>query len=393
MSIFNRLRRLIDSVGISQVSTICSREEFSCVMEREFARAERSNQSFSVVDFNIGDVEANKELDRELGKQLLRVLAKRLRSTDEVGWLDGYHVGVLLYNTPSEGAQIFSKKILEMLPDAFTPPDFKIHSYPIGDQTKDDSSYQGQEKRRTSRGSPSSYDVVREKSTTKLAREMKMLYSLAMPKWKRLLDIAGALFLLILFSPLFLLVALVIKILSPGPVFFKQPRVGYGGKVFTLYKFRTMKVHADTSAHQRYLSELIRGTGDANETVKPMIKLDDPQIIPFIGKILRATCIDELPQLVNVLLGDMSLVGPRPPILYEVEDYVAWHTGRFDAVPGMTGLWQVSGKNRLTFLDMARLDIRYSRQRSLVLDLIILLLTPLALFYEVKDNLRKKNNY
>jgi lipopolysaccharide/colanic/teichoic acid biosynthesis glycosyltransferase len=108
---------------------------------------------------------------------------------------------------------------------------------------------------------------------------------------------------------------------------------------------------------------------------------------------LRATCIDELPQLVNVLLGDMSLVGPRPPILYEVEDYVAWHTGRFDAVPGMTGLWQVSGKNRLTFLDMARLDIRYSRQRSFVLDLIILLLTPLALFYEVKDNLRKKNNY
>jgi lipopolysaccharide/colanic/teichoic acid biosynthesis glycosyltransferase len=211
-----------------------------------------------------------------------------------------------------------------------------------------------------------------------------------MPKWKRLIDIVGALFLLILFSPLILLVALMIKIVSSGPVFFKQGRVGYGGKVFTLYKFRTMKVHADVSKHRKYLAGLIRETAGEKERGKPMEKLNDPQIIPFIGKILRVTCIDELPQLINVLLGDMSLVGPRPPIPYEVEEYVTWYTGRFDAVPGMTGLWQVRGKNRLTFKEMARLDIRYARQMSLGLDFKILLLTPLAIFYQIKDSLGKK---
>jgi len=385
MSIFNRLRRLIDSVGMPQISTICSREEFSCILERELARAERNNQVFSVVDFDIGDVENN----REMGKQLLQALSKRLRSTDEVGWLHGHHIGVLLYNTPTEGAHVFSKRILELLPKVFTPPDFRIHTYPTGDQTRDESSYQGVERRRMSQDPPFSQDSTKEKAP-KPVRQMRMLYSLAMPSWKRLIDIFGSMVLLILFSPLLVIAALMIKVVSPGPVFFKQRRVGYGGKVFTLYKLRTMKVHADASAHQQYLAELIRETVGEKETGKPMEKLDDPQIIPFIGKILRVTCIDELPQLINVFLGDMSLVGPRPPIPYEVEEYVTWYTGRFDAVPGMTGLWQVSGKNRLTFKDMARLDVRYARQLSFALDLKILLFTPLAILFQVKDSLRNK---
>ena len=384
MFFFNRLRRLIDSVGMPQISTICAREEFSCVLERELARAERNNQVFSVVDFDIGDIETN----RELGKQLLQALAKRLRSTDEVGWLHGHHIGVLLYNTALEGAHIFSDRILELLPKVFSPPDFKIHIYPTGEQTKDDSSYQGAERRQTSQAIPSSRNKSREK-VPKPVREMRMLYSLAMPPWKRSVDLVGALLLLILFFPLLLLAGLMIKIVSPGPIFFKQRRVGYGGRVFTLYKLRTMKVHADASAHQQYLAELIRETSGEKETGRPMVKLDDPQIIPF-GKILRVTCIDELPQLINVFLGDMSLVGPRPPIPYEVEEYVTWYTGRFDAMPGMTGLWQVSGKNRLTFKDMARLDVRYARQMSFALDLKILIFTPLAIFFQIKDSLRNK---
>ena len=366
-----------------QISTICSKEEFSCILERELARAERSNQVFTVVDFDIGDVEDNKEL----GKNLLQALAKRLRSTDEVGWLQGQHIGVLLYNTSIEGAQVFSRRILELLPKVFTPPDFNIHTYPTRDQSKEDSSYQEIEERRTNRGSPSFHDVTKEK-VPKPVRGMRMLYSRAMPIWKRLLDVFGSLFLLILFSPLFLLVALIIKIVSSGPVFFKQLRVGYGGRVFTLYKLRTMKVHADPSEHRKYLAELIHDTAGKKETGKAMVKLDDPQIIPFIGKILRVTCIDELPQLINVLLGDMSLVGPRPPIPYEVEEYVTWYTGRFDAVPGMTGLWQVSGKNRLTSKEMARLDVRYARQLSFALDLKILIFTPLAIFFQIKDSLQ-----
>jgi len=383
MSFFNSLKRIIDSVGAPQISTICSREEFSCILERELARAERSNQIFSVVEFDIGDVEVN----RELGKQLLQALAKRLRSTDEVGWIHGHHIGVLLYNTLTEGAHVFSQRILDLLPSALTHPDFKIHTYPTVVQAKDDSGYQCPERRQTSQG----YQNVTRGKSPKPVREMRMLYSLAMPTWKRSIDIVGALVLLMLFFPFLALAALMIKIVSPGPIFFKQLRVGYGGRVFSLYKLRTMKVHADASAHRKYLAELIRDTAGEKETGRPMVKLDDPQIIPF-GKILRVTCIDELPQLINVLLGDMSLVGPRPPIPYEVEEYVTWYSGRFDAVPGMTGLWQVSGKNRLTFKDMARLDIRYARQMSFALDLKILLLTPLAIFYQIKDSLRNKQS-
>ncbi|MCX8011708.1 MAG: sugar transferase [Desulfobacterota bacterium] len=380
MFLLERLRNFICSKGMPQISTICSREEFSCIIERELARAERSGQVFSVVEFDIGDVEAN----RESGKHLLQVLAQRLRSTDEVGWLPEHRIGVLLYNTSREGAQIFVKRILESLSLDFTHPSYKIHTYPTEEKSTGEfkPSY-------TQNGKIVSYacEELRAKKTKPL-REMRMLYPLAMPKWKRLMDITGALLLLIVLSPLFIVIALIIKIVSPGPVFFKQLRVGYGGKLFTIYKFRTMKVNADFSAHQKYLSKLIRETNGKINAEKPMVKLDDPQIIP-VGKILRTTCIDELPQLLNVLRGEMSLVGPRPPIPYEVEDYITWHTGRFDAVPGMTGLWQVSGKNRLTFKEMARLDIRYARQISFGLDIKILLLTPLAIFFQIRDSLRK----
>ena len=151
------------------------------------------------------------------------------------------------------------------------------------------------------------------------------------PSWKRIMDIVGSLVGLILFSPIFLIISLTIKIVSPGPVCFKQDRIGYGGKTFPFIKFRTMKVNMDTTAHQRYYCNLIKGD-DAG--CRSMAKLDDsdPNIIPF-GKLLRKTYLDELPQLLNVLRGEMSLVGPRPPIPYEVAEYIKWHNGRFDAMP------------------------------------------------------------
>lgn len=204
------------------------------------------------------------------------------------------------------------------------------------------------------------------------------------PGWKRTLDIFGSFVGLILLSPVFLVITVLIKIVSPGPVFFKQARIGYGAKEFNILKFRTMKVNADISSHQKYLSELINEDDDKEEgSAKPMMKQDsdNPNIIPF-GRFLRNSCLDELPQLINVLLSDMSLVGPRPPIPYEVEEYLIWHKGRFDGLPGMTGLWQVSGKNRLTFKEMIRLDIKYERQMSLLTDLKILFLTPFAILRE-----------
>ncbi len=206
----------------------------------------------------------------------------------------------------------------------------------------------------------------------------------SIPVWKRTLDIFGSFLGLVILSPLFLVLAILIKIVSPGPVFFKQTRIGYGAKEFSFWKFRTMKLNADTSSHEKYLSELINEDDDEGEgSVKPMIKQDrdNPNIISF-GHFLRSSCLDELPQLINVLLGDMSLVGPRPPIPYEAEEYLIWHKGRFDGLPGMTGLWQVSGKNRLTFKEMIRLDIQYERQMSLLTDIKILLMTPFAILNE-----------
>jgi lipopolysaccharide/colanic/teichoic acid biosynthesis glycosyltransferase len=190
------------------------------------------------------------------------------------------------------------------------------------------------------------------------------------PVWKRAMDLIGAVVALTLCAPVMLLVAAYIRIVSPGPVFFRQERVGYRGKLFTFLKFRTMKPGNDVSTHREHLRELIR-----NDT--PMWKLDtvnDPRIIPG-GNILRKLSLDELPQFINVLRGEMSLVGPRPCIPYEAEEYLRWHTRRFDVYPGLSGLWQVSGKNRLSFKEMIRLDIAYANNMSLLLDLAIILRT------------------
>jgi lipopolysaccharide/colanic/teichoic acid biosynthesis glycosyltransferase len=211
------------------------------------------------------------------------------------------------------------------------------------------------------------------------------------PPWKRTMDIIGAIFGLLFFSPLMLLISLLIKIVSPGPVLFIQERLGFGGKSFQFMKFRTMKVNADTMKHQQYYTQLIRGRLSKAKSKQIMTKLDESNtdIIPF-GKILRMTYLDELPQLLNVLSGDMSLVGFRPPIFYEVEEYLRWHNGRFGSVPGMTGLWQVSGKNRLTFREMIQLDVSYARQLSFWLDIKILLMTPIAIISQIMDEFQKK---
>jgi len=210
-----------------------------------------------------------------------------------------------------------------------------------------------------------------------------------LPVWKRTMDITGALSGLIFLLPLFAIVALMIKIVSPGPVFFKQKRVGHGGRIFTFLKFRTMHVNADGRFHSEYVKSLIKDNQN-NEAGKPMAKLDNnPQIIQ-LGKFLRKTCIDEFPQLINVLRGEMSLVGPRPDLPYEIEEYLDWNMKRHNIVPGMTGLWQVSGKNRLTFKEMIRLDITYSKKCSFLLDIKILLFTIPAILLQIIDFYKDK---
>lgn len=216
-------------------------------------------------------------------------------------------------------------------------------------------------------------------------QRLEPLFVRRFPRWKRLLDIMGSVCGLIVLAPIFATIGIMIKIVSPGPVLFRQHRVGAGGNLFTCLKFRTMKVNADTKVHEKHIEKLIGSTTVGGQPGDPMEKLNRDSRVIFGGHLLRSAGLDELPQLINVLSGQMSLVGPRPPIPYEVAKYPHWYRARFDIVPGLTGLWQVSGKNRLGFNEMIRLDIKYAMNRSFFLDCKILLLTPFAVFRQLMD--------
>jgi lipopolysaccharide/colanic/teichoic acid biosynthesis glycosyltransferase len=185
---------------------------------------------------------------------------------------------------------------------------------------------------------------------------------------------------MIICSPIYLLVAALVRATSPGPALFRQTRVGWMGRPFTMIKFRTMHADADHLLHHQFVTGFIKAGGQGQEVrTDALFKLsNDPRVTP-LGRVLRRTSLDELPQLWNVLRGDMSLVGPRPPLFYELEQYQPWHLRRvMEAKPGMTGLWQVAGRSRTTFDGMVRLDLRYAKTRSLRTDLKILLATPAA---------------
>jgi lipopolysaccharide/colanic/teichoic acid biosynthesis glycosyltransferase len=201
---------------------------------------------------------------------------------------------------------------------------------------------------------------------------------------KRIIDIVGSVAGLILCLPVLLLIALAIKLTSRGPILFRQVRLGQYGKKFTFLKFRSMYVNSDHKIHEEYVKQLIQGaagTEQANGNRQKLYKLTaDPRITP-VGRFLRNTSLDELPQFMNVLSGQMSMVGPRPPVVYEFSRYDLWHKQRLQAVkPGITGLWQVDGRSRVKFDEMVRLDIRYARSWSIWLDISILLRTPRAVF-------------
>ncbi len=198
---------------------------------------------------------------------------------------------------------------------------------------------------------------------------------------KRISDILIATLMLAVFSPFWLLIALLIKFDSKGSVFYKQERVGMDGRIFLVYKFRTMRVDADSEIHREYQRKFIAGHADANvgDPHQPAYKLRDDPRITRVGRVLRRFSLDEVPQLMNVLRGDMSVVGPRPPIPYEVEAYELRHRKRLDMKPGLTGLWQVSGRNRLPFEEMVKLDLFYIENWSLLLDLKIILRTMLVM--------------
>ena len=346
-----------------------SAREFASILNRERDRTDRTGQEFSLVVFETGNGSRG-----SAARNLVPILAKRTHSTDDIGWLEDGRIAVSLPHTLPDGAWKFVDSVRRAL-DGAPVPDCSVYVYPSQWITRVDGT------------TPPPPDTGRPpepkpeaKACTRSIEELDSNFLHPLPAWKRAIDVVGSLVAMILLSPLALLVALLIKIASPGPLFFRQERVGYLGRRFTLWKFRTMHVNADTTVHQKHLQELMASG-------KEMTKLDngkDQRIIPF-GSILRATGIDELPQLVNVLLGEMSLVGPRPCLPYEADGFLPWQMRRFDAVPGLTGLWQVSGKNRTTFREMMALDVRYAKKPALPLDVKIFLKTVPAIVRQVVD--------
>ena len=227
---------------------------------------------------------------------------------------------------------------------------------------------------------PATYSQPVSGSETSLAPISEADGSARIPSWKRIFDISCMVLSLPIWLPVMVAIAVWIKLVSSGPILFRQERVGYRGKSFQILKFRTMKVNAETLSHERHLEGLIQADC-------PMTKLDasgDPRIIRG-GRFLRVTGLDELPQLFNVLQGEMTLVGPRPCTPSEFRCYQPWQQARTNAAPGLTGYWQVNGKNKTTFTEMINLDIFYAKNMSLRLDLAILLRTVPAIFGQLLE--------
>lgn len=351
---------------------IYSPEQFEKLISYEKNRSDRKGTTLSLVMFDVSAVP-----HRDL-HDLIESIAPVVRATDHLGWFDRKTVAALLPYTTRSGAMVFLSHVAASAP-GYTIP-VRLYFYPeewLGDGENGN----GSGRRHADLVQGRVLDATEEQPP---GRPERSAFALRPPVWKRVLDVTGASVGLVLLAPLLLVTAAFIKLVSPGPALFKQTRIGLGHREFTFYKFRTMHVHNDEGYHADHAKSFITG----NQTME---KLDDrdPRIIPG-GRVIRRACIDELPQLMNILRGDMSLVGPRPCIPYEAAEYLRWHGERFTILPGLTGLWQVSGKNHLTFAEMIRLDIAYEKRMSPWLDLWIILRTVPTVFGLVFESLSRR---
>jgi lipopolysaccharide/colanic/teichoic acid biosynthesis glycosyltransferase len=293
---------------------------------------------------------------------VLLALERRVRATDVIGRVPLDGIGVVLPHTGPEGAVVFARAIVAEMKALGLHLSYRLYRYPshsTDDLPRDAEAH-------PQRASTNHTGDAGGVPGRELAGRLEDLSSIAAvvptfkaPLWKRAIDIFGAVVGIVCFTPLLIVLAIYMRIVSRGPVLIRQERIGLQGRRFLMWKLRTMHPDADNGVHMKHVLAMIAEHGDSGQ---PMRKLDgaDTRIIPG-GLWLRRTSIDELPQLLNVLVGEMSLVGPRPEVPYAFAAYSPWHTRRFDVLPGMTGLWQVSGKNRTTFPEMIRLDIKYGR--------------------------------
>lgn len=341
-------------------------ERFLRSLYIEQRRCERSSSRFVLMLLDLTTLLADHK-DAAVLQRVVDGLADAIRETDQIGWHDPDSVIGVIFTEVGDAdgkilADVFLKKICTTLAaclsiDQIREVKLSIHVFPADwvDNGGD---------------SPRGPDVFPDSPPGAGPRRSYLAA-------KRVVDILGSVIAIGLFSPIMLGAAIAVKLTSKGPVLFRQRRVGRHGRTFQMLKFRSMRCETDESMHKEFVARFIGGRAEGERPGLYKI-VKDPRLTP-IGEFLRRTSIDELPQFFNVLLGEMSIVGPRPPIPYEVERYSPWHRRRLMSVkPGITGLWQVTGRSRVTFDEMVRLDLEYTRTWSPWLDLRIILKTPRA---------------
>lgn len=351
-------------------SGFLAEKQFRRMLTRERKRSERSRKHLVLMLIDGG---LNNKKPGPLLERVAAVLCTSIRETDLAGWFESTSVFGVIFTEFGDcevnaAVKIIESKVAARLQSAFKATQlssFQISFYAFPD------GWEGNGHQRPV--DPTMYPDLFE------VKEKKKLSLLE----KRAMDIVGGALALIILAPVFLVLALLIKLTSKGPIFFRQERVGQFGSRFVFLKFRSMYVSTNAAIHKDFVKKFIAGKSGqpAHEGKKKVYKITDDPRVTWIGRFMRRTSLDEIPQFWNVLTGEMSLVGPRPPIPYEIEAYDIWHRRRLlESRPGITGLWQVHGRSKTTFDEMVRLDLQYSRMWSPMLDLKILLQTPRAVF-------------
>jgi lipopolysaccharide/colanic/teichoic acid biosynthesis glycosyltransferase len=347
--------------------------QFRQMLCRERKRSERSRKHLVLMLIDSEVLPKSKSDKLVLGK-IAESVSCIVRETDLAGWFDeGSVIGVIFTELGtadvSSAFSIIELKIKAGLQNSFKPSELahlriSFHAFPESSSDK-------------TRGGVVTTRLYPDLVETEKKKKVPLMV-------KRAMDVVGSASAVLFLAPLFFILACIIKLTSKGPVLFRQERIGQYGVPFVFMKFRSMYIANDAEIHKEFVQNFIAGKSEsssAGETPNTVFKITNDPRVTWIGKFMRRTSLDELPQFWNVLRGEMSLVGPRPPVQYEFDVYDIWHRRRsLEAKPGITGLWQVHGRSRTTFDEMVRLDLQYSRSWSPLMDLKILLLTPRAIF-------------